>query len=29
LIRHLGQEDAAAIARADVVAWKNSLLDAG
>jgi site-specific recombinase XerD len=29
LIGHLGHDDAAAIARADVVAWKDALLDGG
>lgn len=29
LIAHLGHDDAATIARADIVAWKDALLDAG
>jgi integrase len=29
LIAHLGHDDAGAIARADIVAWKDALLDAG
>src|SRR3984957_15442062 len=29
LIAHLGHDDAAAIARADIVAWKDALLDGG